>query len=58
MIIYGDSIEVNFNGLIYLARDRHYSAQYLSSGKSEKEALEDLEKTVKEKRLKYREELF
>ncbi len=55
---YGDSIEVDFNGILFLAKDRHYSAQYLGSGKTEVKALDDMYKTIIEKKFKFRQELF
>ena len=46
------SIETNFNGILWMARDTYYGSQYLGSGNTEKEAMEDMEKTKKEHNLK------
>lgn len=55
---YGDSIETVFNGFLFLARNRHYSSQYLGSGKTEIKALKDMEETISKHNLRYREELY
>jgi hypothetical protein len=53
-----DSIQTKFNGALWLARDLHYSNQFLGSGKTEKEALNDMKQTIKEHKIKYHEELY
>lgn len=41
-----ESIEVVFNGILYLARDVKYSTMYLGSGKTSGDALADIHKTL------------
>lgn len=54
----GDSIEIKYNGILWLARDRHYSSQYLGSGRTWQQALNDMQNNIKESNFKYREELY
>jgi hypothetical protein len=42
-----NNIETLYNGEIYLARDRFYSCQYLGSGKTAKEAVMNMETTIR-----------
>jgi len=44
---YVDPISTKYNGALWLARDLSISSQYLGSGKTEKQAIEDMEKTIK-----------
>jgi hypothetical protein len=46
------TVETLFNGVLWLARDKYITSQYLGAGKTEKEALEDMEKTIKQLNLK------
>lgn len=41
-----ETVEVKYNGKIYLARDLEHSTQYLGSGATKKAALEDMEHTL------------
>lgn len=47
-----DRLQTHFNGALYLVKDLFYSDQYLGSGRSQKEAFEDMEKTIKKYGLK------
>ena len=48
------SMQLRFNGSLWLARDKWYSTQYLGSGKTQQEAIDNMAKTVKEYNLKTR----
>jgi hypothetical protein len=55
---YGDSILIFFNGSLFLAKDKHYSQQFLGSGKTENEALENMKATIEKHKFQYREVLY
>ena len=53
--VYEDkSVVIDFNGVLYLAKNRWFSTQYLGSGKTPKEAELDMEKTINKLGLKPR----
>lgn len=39
-------IHTVFNGQLWLARNKNFSMQFIGSGKTEKEALENMEETI------------
>ncbi len=41
-----------FNGILYLSKDRRYSSQFLGVATSEKEAVKDMEETIKKYSIK------
>ena len=46
-IISDDGInKIVFNGIIYLAKNRHFSKQFLGSGQTASEAYENMTKTI------------
>jgi hypothetical protein len=55
---YGDSISIFFNGSLFLAKDKHYSQQFLGRGKTENEALENMKATIKKHQFQYSEVLY
>ena len=50
--------DYRFNGVLYLVRNKWYSTQYLGSGKSLQDAIDDMEETIKKHNLKSREKQY
>ena len=45
-MIYNNHIETHFNGVLWLARDLSFSNQYLGSGKTESQAIQEMQNTI------------